>query len=416
MLGVRQSALSFATLASLISSSMTYPPRSLRSGISHELPVSKPLGVLTDAPELTSQNLEMKVAAIIALLLHYVAAQEAFSITSRYPPKADPSAVAVVHRVRKGESLTLSCSASEKFNMCRWARPSSSSKQQAPCGIFSGDERKRCGKSGSMSDWTVVREGETTCKVVIDEVDVEEAGEWSCELQSFPNENKAYKTAQEYTMVELVQPATVELRGALEIVLYEGEDAEFYCQATGVPGPQSLEFAIGRAPIEDLRLEEENFDDKRREVRATAKVKKAWGGKKLTCVARQVDDEGNEVESTDVRNLRVEAERPRHRGNEQAASAKAGEFAIFDRYPQGANGAYPTMTIAKEVPVTFSCTSTEPWHVCRWMRPDSGDPCGIFSDDTHVIKLYTYIFMLRVMHIYFFSFADEELQRRVGFR
>ena len=37
--------------------------------------------------------------------------------------------------------------------------------------------------------------------------------------------------------------------------------------------------------------------------------------------------------------------------------------------------------MAKDEPVTFSCTSTEPWYTCLWKRPNSEEPCGIFSED-----------------------------------
>ena len=76
--------------------------------------------------------------------------------------------------------------------------------------------------------------------MTVDEVRVDEVGEWSCELQSYPDSGAAnkYQRAAELTHIELAVPATVELRGALEMVLYEGERAEFLCQgsySTAVP-------------------------------------------------------------------------------------------------------------------------------------------------------------------------------------
>ena len=32
-------------------------------------------------------------------------------------------------------------------------------------------------------------------------------------------------------------------------------------------------------------------------------------------------------------------------------------------------------------PITFQCTSSIPWNVCRWKRPNSQEPCGILDDD-----------------------------------
>ena len=80
------------------------------------------------------------------------------------------------------------------------------------------------------------------------------------------------------------------------------------------------------------------MDGKKMESRATAEVRKDWSGKQLLCVARQTDGEGNELESTDVRNLRVEQQRARTNGVAPPPSARAGSFVINNRYPEGAQG------------------------------------------------------------------------------
>ena len=319
----------------------------------------------------------------LAVTATKIAGQEkgSFSIMDRYPENVSPDKTPV-HVVKEGESLTMSCTSSEKFQSCTWAHPT----EAKVCGVFSGSaeqESKRCAKTGAMSTWTVRREGDLECAVTVDEVRVDEVGEWSCELQSYPDSGAAnkYQRAAEFTQIELLRPATVELRGALEIVLYEGERAEFLCQAAGIPAPQSVEFTIGFAPVQGLRVEEAKVDGNKMESRVSAEVRKDWSGKQLMCVAKQSDAEGNELEGTDVRNIRVEKERPRTKGVAAPPSARAGDFVIENRYPEGARGAEPTLLMAKEEPVTFSCTSTEPWQTCLWKRPNSGEPCGIFSDD-----------------------------------
>ena len=319
--------------------------------------------------------------AVLAVTAANVAAQGSFSIVDRYPENVSGDEIPV-HVVKEGESLTMSCTSSEKFQSCTWAHPSGAK----VCGIFSGSaerDSKRCAKAGAMSAWTVRREGDFQCAVTVDEVRLDEVGEWSCVLQSYPDSGaaNAYQRAAEFTHVELVRPATVELKGALEIVLYEGERAEFHCQAAGSPAPGAIEFTIGFAPVEGLRVEEERVEGNKMESRVSAEVRKEWSGKQLTCAARQTDDEGNELEGTDVRNIRVERERPRTRGVAPAPSARSGDFEIQTRYPEGAHGTEPVLLMAKEEPVTFSCTSTEPWQTCLWKRPNSGEPCGIFSDD-----------------------------------
>jgi hypothetical protein len=312
---------------------------------------------------------------VIVYAIQVAVAQEHFEITERHPVNLSPEDIPV-HRVKEGESFTLSCTSSQKFNLCSWVHPGS----QTACGIISGDERKRCIQTGAMSTWTVTREGDTKCKVVVEEMGPDEVGEWNCDLQSYPNQENKYDTAQEYTMIKLVRPAHVELKGPLDMVLYEGERAEFICQASGAPVPTVLEFSIGRAPLDGVRVEDESADTNKREMRVSAEVRKEWSGKQLTCAAKQTDDEGNEIEGTDMRNIKVEKERPRTRGVEHEPSGRSGEFTIFERYPQGAQGVEPTLVISKGVLVTFSCSSTLSWHICRWKRPNSQEPCGILSD------------------------------------
>ena len=346
-------------------------------------PPTRKVTFITLEEKLRMFNFWWVLFAGLAVTATSIAGQEAesFSIVYRHPENLSPDKIPV-HLVKEGESLTMSCTSSEKFQSCTWAHPS----EAKVCGIFSGSaeqESKRCAKTGAMSTWTVSREGDVVCAVTVDEVRVDEVGEWSCELQSYPDSGAAnkYQRAAEFTQIELVRPATVELRGALEIVLYEGERAEFLCQAAGNPAPHAIEFTIGFAPVEGLRVEEEKVDGKKMESRVSAAVRKDWSGKQLMCVARQTDAEGNELEGTDARNIRVEKERPRTRGVAPSPSARAGDFVIQTRYPEGAQGAEPTLLMAKEEPVTFSCTSTEPWQTCLWKRPNSGEPCGIFSDD-----------------------------------
>ncbi len=49
------------------------------------------------------------------------------------------------------------------------------------------------------------------------------------------------------------RPSTVELRGPMELVLYEGERAAFTCRASdGRPAPQQMEWTINRDTIPEL--------------------------------------------------------------------------------------------------------------------------------------------------------------------
>ncbi len=49
--------------------------------------------------------------------------------------------------------------------------------------------------------WRVERDDEFTCSVVIDFVGPDEDGDWSCEMQSQPDKDGQYQSAQEFTHI-----------------------------------------------------------------------------------------------------------------------------------------------------------------------------------------------------------------------
>ncbi len=110
-----------------------------------------------------------------------------------------------------------------------------------------------------------------------------------------------------------------------------------------------------------------------------AKVQSNWNGKKLECISTQTDGEGREVENSDSRSIRVEKSRS-VASDSSAPEMRSGQFIIVDRYPDGLEGETPTMLMAPEERVTFSCKSSLVWDICRWKRPNSVEPCGMFND------------------------------------
>ena len=90
---------------------------------------------------------------LVAALAVAARGQEgSFTIVKRHPENSGPDKIPV-HVVKEGESLTLSCTSSVKFQSCSWVHPSAKA-----CGILSGDDSKRCAKTGSMSSWSVQRD------------------------------------------------------------------------------------------------------------------------------------------------------------------------------------------------------------------------------------------------------------------
>ncbi len=180
----------------------------------------------------------------------------------------------------------------------------------------------------------------------------------------------------------LAHAPRVELRGPSELVVFEGKRAAFTCHAAGKPLPHTLLWTIGRRPIDDLQVDEEEQDgDVVSQVVSATVSRSDWDGKTLMCTAVTDDDEGNTIEADDDRTIRVEKLRSLSRAAEPALARSAGEFMISERHPAGLRDEAPASLVAPEMEVTYWCESSLPWHVCRWKRPDSTDPCGIFSDD-----------------------------------
>ena len=48
----------------------------------------------------------------------------------------------------------------------------------------------------------------------------------------------------------LTEPPVSELKGPMELVVYDGEEAEFHCRATGSPAPSGIGWSVGREPLE----------------------------------------------------------------------------------------------------------------------------------------------------------------------
>jgi hypothetical protein len=80
---------------------------------------------------------------VIFILPHFVSSESLFGLESRWPSGAltQPSEASL--NLKKGSGTTLSCTSTEKFNLCRWARPNVADS----CSIFghaSSDVEQSC--------------------------------------------------------------------------------------------------------------------------------------------------------------------------------------------------------------------------------------------------------------------------------
>ena len=107
-------------------------------------------------------------------------------------------------------SVTFYCSTTSPWFDCKWKHPS----HKDPCGIFHTDQNKICHfTSPNGGKWTATKESSNRCSITGDRIDVTEAGEWDCALDSFPVEgtigHSEYIPVQAYFRIKSLSQALV---------------------------------------------------------------------------------------------------------------------------------------------------------------------------------------------------------------
>ena len=218
-------------------------------------------------------------------------AEATFTIEDRFPPSSNGGENIFIKREGR---LILSCSSSEEFNLCQWARPDS-----VPCGILNSEQDKICKKDNrvsGMSGWSIKKEGHRKCILTIDSVKDTEVGDWHCRLESLPYKGGAKSSKTEEFRVRLLEPAKVTLDGSMELTFRSGSKESATCSAVGSPTPIKLEWYLNNQPLRDVKIE---LDETSRENELKEKIATIFpaDANRLECKAVQKDAMENEITS-----------------------------------------------------------------------------------------------------------------------
>jgi hypothetical protein len=83
-----------------------------------------------------------------------------------------------------------------------------------------------------------------------------DSGKWVCYLESYPSKSMPYTSVEAATMIRVVEPSIVELKGPSQIPVTLNTKNQFMCVARGSPKPVRLEWTVGNNPMTILDSEE----------------------------------------------------------------------------------------------------------------------------------------------------------------
>ena len=231
------------------------------------------------------------LALIIFPYFLFLFVEATFTIEDRFPPSSNSGESIFIKREGR---LILSCSSSEEFNLCQWARPDS-----IPCGILNSEQDKICKKDArvsGMSGWSIKKEGHRKCILTIDSVKDTEVGDWHCRLESLPFKGGEKSSKTEEFRVRLLEPAKVTLDGSMELSFRSGSKESATCSAVGTPKPLKLEWYLNNEPLRDIDIA---LDETSKENELKEKISTIFpvDANRLECKAVQKDAMDNEITS-----------------------------------------------------------------------------------------------------------------------
>lgn len=208
--------------------------------------------------------------------------------------------------------VTFSCESNYPWHVCLWKSPFS----DQSCGIFADDILgKECTAVWTTNnlEWKIRKTSDTTCSITGKTSDLDE-GEWNCELQSKPvsSQNNIHKSDQQYFEVQLIKPAQISIDFPKEFELRDGESQRIVLDISGAfPKPE----VIWRLNNEDFKpvlidsepptMDSRGLYSLKQEI--DFKAKSDDNGRRLFCIIRQVDAEGNIEEQTFEAFLNIKA-------------------------------------------------------------------------------------------------------------
>ena len=230
---------------------------------------------------------------VCIVLFHDGINAASFSIEEQYPPM--PSGSEPLY-IKKGKTLTLSCSSNAEFNLCQWVRPGSLS-----CAIFNSEDSKACPHHDDIvgtSDWEIRKDSKHKCSMIIQSVSEAEEGKWNCQLQSLPNGKSSVKEKDERNFrIKILQPAVVTIDGPNELTLSPGIEEFLSCSAEGNPKPTNVEWRVDDSPLTPTTkmTDDHNRPNVLKEKIGVIFPDNSWSGKRIECRSTQLDAENDEV-------------------------------------------------------------------------------------------------------------------------
>ncbi len=229
---------------------------------------------------------------VIFLLVLIASQSRGFSISEVRPP--DKS-----YWVKAGSDVVLSCTASEKYNLCQWQRPDGQT-----CGIMSSQNTNKpvteeCqAQPNDGRKWTVRKGGAASrCDLELKNVTILDAGDWQCHLSSFPDENDRYKDVEEEISIVIADKPRIAMEGPLTLIAEENAERLFTCTVHSSKGNKKSDVSwwLGDQPLNiiegpNVDVQEDGFDTEKTVVKVTGFVSPDWNGGRIRCKVLQEDD------------------------------------------------------------------------------------------------------------------------------
>ena len=231
---------------------------------------------------------------IFIILLKYCIIQSVnglFEIESTSPSQSEDGENIYIKR---GATLTLTCTSNEEFNLCQWVRPDSIN-----CGLFNSDQSTSCKNDprvNGMSDWSIRKEGGRKCMLTVEAVRDTEVGDWNCRLESFPNNDGRKVSKSESFSIKILEPAKVTIEGNMELTFTDNTEETAICTASGTPKPVKVEWYLNNEQLETIN-EETNENVQDNTIQETITAVFPQNSNRLECRATQIDAMNNEIES-----------------------------------------------------------------------------------------------------------------------
>ncbi|TRY63919.1 hypothetical protein TCAL_16652 [Tigriopus californicus] len=235
---------------------------------------------------------------------------ESFEIVQRHPAGERGTTPQTI--LSSDAEVTFSCTSNHPWHVCMWKSPIS----DQSCGIFADNILgKECTAIWNTKevDWKIRKTSDTTCSIT-GKVSIADEGMWNCDLQSKPvsSQNNIHKDDQQYFEVLLIKTPQISIEFPEEFELRDGESQRIVVDISGAfPKPEVIwrlnnqEFKPVIVDSTPPTMNSRGLYSLKQEV--DFKAKSDDNGRRLFCIVRQEDSEGNVEEQVFEAFLNIKA-------------------------------------------------------------------------------------------------------------